>query len=122
MLPNAVIAEQDIPQALEHEEKGNLYYVKPIVQGEIKDFEALEAVVRHVLYYQSGWSEGSEENVIIVEPALTPRLHREILTQIMFEKFNVNSLFVTDASVASLYSVGKTGGIVVDIGYEKIGE
>jgi actin-related protein len=34
----------------------------------------------------------------------------------------VNSLFVTDASVASLYSVGKTGGIVVDIGYEKIGE
>jgi actin-related protein len=121
-MPNAVIAEQDIPQALEHEEKGSMYYVKPIVQGEIKDFEALEAVIRHVLYYQSGWSEGSEENIVIVEPALTPRLDRERITQMMFEKFNVNSLFVTDASVASLYSVGKTGGIVVDVGYEKIGE
>eukprot|EP00890_Picochlorum_soloecismus_P004661 jgi/Picsp_1/5196/NSC_02559-R1_actin-related protein arp7 len=120
VLPNAVIAEQDIPQALEHEEKGSLYYVRPIVQGEIKDFEGLEAVIRQVLYYQSGWSEGSEENVVIVEPALTPRLDRERLTQILFEKFNVNSLFVTDAAVASLYSVGKTGGIVVDIGYEKI--
>lgn len=122
VLPNAVIAEQDIPQALEHEEKGSIYYIKPIIKGEIKDFEALEAVIRHVLYYQSGWSEGSEENIVIVEPALTPRLDRERITQMMFEKFNVNSLFVTDASVASLYSVGKTGGIVVDIGYEKIGE
>jgi len=122
VLPNAVIAEQDIPQALEHEEKGSLYYVNPIVQGEIKDFEGLEAVIRHVLYYQSGWTEGAEENVVLVEPALTPRLDRERLTQILFEKFNVNSLFVTDTAVSSLYSVGRTGGIVVDIGYEKIGE
>lgn len=120
ILPNAVIDEKDIPQAIENEKNSHLYHVRPVVRGEIRDFEGLESMIRHVLYHECKWCQGGEENVVLVEPILTPRLDREKLTQIMFERFNLNSYFVTDSAVASLFSIGKTGGIVVDLGYEKI--
>jgi Actin len=38
-----------------------------------------------------------------------------------FENLVVNGLFMLDAPVLSLYSVGKVSGCVIDIGYGKIG-
>lgn len=119
ILPNAVISEENVPQALENEEYSHLYQMYPVVKGEIKDFDGLEAVIRHVLYHHCGWVEGCEEHVVMVEPVMLSRIDRERLAQILFENFNVNSYFVSDAAVSSLYSVGKTSGIVVDVGYEK---
>lgn len=57
---------------------------------------------------------------MMVEPVLNSRLTRERLTQLMFEQFNVSSYFTTDAAVASLYAIGKSSGIVVNMGHEKI--
>lgn len=51
---------------------------------------------------------------------MTPRRHRELLAQLAFEVFNVQTYFSTDAAVASLYAMGRLNGIAVDIGYEKI--
>jgi actin-related protein len=56
----------------------------------------------------------------MIEPALTSRSDREILTQLMFEVFNVTSYYATDSAVASLAGVGKLSGVAVDIGYDKL--
>lgn len=58
--------------------------------------------------------------MVMVEPLLNSRLTRERLTQLMFEQFNVSSYFTTDAATASLYAIGKSSGIVVNVGHEKI--
>lgn len=58
--------------------------------------------------------------MVMVEPVLNSRLTRERLTQLMFEQFNVSSYFTMDAAVASLYAIGKSSGIVVNMGHEKI--
>ena len=47
--------------------------------------------------------------------------HREQLTQLLFEQFNVAGLYVADAPVLALYATGKLTGSVIDIGAEKIG-
>jgi hypothetical protein len=46
---------------------------------------------------------------------------RESLAQLLFEQFNVNGLYVTEAPVLTLYAAGKLTGTAVDIGAEKIG-
>ena len=46
---------------------------------------------------------------------------RERLTQLAFEKFDVAGLFLAEQSILSLYSVGKTTGLVVDFGHGKTG-
>eukprot|EP00889_Picochlorum_renovo_P001744 jgi/Picre1/28774/NNA_004172.t1 len=122
IVENAVVAEEDIPQALEYDDalKQKVFYIHSMKKGVLSDVDALEVVIGHVLYGMCGWIQGAEEHVVMVEPILTSKLDRERMAQVMFETFNLSTYFVTDAAVASLYSVGKTGGIVVDVGFEKI--
>lgn len=94
--------------------------VPALSRGEIVSWEVLEAVLHYALYEQLPWVEGAEGPVMMVEPALTCRADRERLTQLMFEVFNANGYFATDAAVASLAAVGRLGGTVVDVGYEKV--
>jgi actin-related protein len=49
------------------------------------------------------------------------QVDRERLTQLAFEQFSVAGLFLAEQSVLSLYSVGKTTGLVVDFGHGKTG-
>ena len=47
---------------------------------------------------------------------MNPKNNREKMTQIMFETFNVPALYVSIQAVLSLYSSGRTTGIVMDCG------
>lgn len=49
------------------------------------------------------------------------QVDREQLAQVAFEAFNVTGLYFADQAVLSLYSIGKSSGLVVDIGHEKTG-
>lgn len=52
----------------------------------------------------------------MTEPPLNPKENREKMTQIMFEVFNVPCLYVGVQAVCSLYSSGRTTGVVLDSG------
>ena len=46
----------------------------------------------------------------------------ECLTQFLFEVMNVPGLFLLEQPLAAVYGYGVTGGMVLDLGYETIGE
>ena len=95
--------------------------VRPIQRGEIVNWDVLESILHYALYDQlPSWVQGAEGSLLMIEPALTSRSDRELLTQLMFEVFNVSNYYATDSAVASLSGVGKLSGLVVDIGYDKI--
>ena len=45
---------------------------------------------------QLGWQAGDEGNLLLAEPLGTAKLDRELMTQLMFEQFNVSGLFMSD--------------------------
>jgi actin-related protein 7, plant len=95
--------------------------IHPIQRGEIVNWDVLESILHYALYDQlPSWVQGAEGSLLMIEPALTSRSDRELLTQLMFEVFNVSNYYATDSAVASLAGVGKLSGVVVDIGYDKI--
>ncbi|GFR47912.1 hypothetical protein Agub_g9712 [Astrephomene gubernaculifera] len=93
---------------------------RPIRRGKILDWDQFESLAYYVLYELMGWELGNEGHVMLCEPLLTGRTDREMMTQLMFEVFNVPGMFCQDQAVLSLYAFGRTSGLVVDIGHDKV--
>ncbi|GMH17344.1 hypothetical protein Nepgr_019185 [Nepenthes gracilis] len=94
--------------------------VDPIVQGMVRDWDAIEDLLHHVLHASLGWEFGNEGHILFTDPILTPKAVREHLVQLMFEKFNVSGFYAAEQPVLSLYAAGRISGCTVDVGHGKI--
>ena len=59
----------------------------------------------------------SQCNMILAEKCYNTKENRCKTIEIMFETFNVSSLFIGYQSVLSLYASGRINGVVIDCGY-----
>ncbi len=55
-------------------------------------------------------------NILLTDSPLNLKENKQQLAEIMFEKFRVESLSIVNTAVLSLFSTGKTSGIVVEAG------
>ncbi|GMY22474.1 actin-related protein 7 [Fagus crenata] len=94
--------------------------VDPVVRGYIRDWDAMEDLLHHVLYSGLGWEMGNEGQILFTDPLSTPKAVREQLVQLMFETFNISGFYASEQAVLSLYAVGRISGCTVDIGHGKI--
>ncbi|KAL9424433.1 hypothetical protein AB3S75_036332 [Citrus x aurantiifolia] len=94
--------------------------VDPVVRGFIRDWDAMEDLLHHVLYAGLGWEEGNEGQILFTDPLCSPKAVREQLVQLMFETFNISGFYSSEQAVLSLYAVGRISGCTVDIGHGKI--
>lgn len=58
----------------------------------------------------------SEQPCLLTEAPRNPKQNREKMTEIMFETFTVPAFYLAIQAVLSLYSSGKTTGLVLDAG------
>ena len=87
----------------------------PIQYGIIKNFDEMEKIWIHT--FQNELRVNSDErNILIDDNPGAPKINREKITQIMFENFNVQGLFICVQPMLSLYSVGKSTGLIIDSG------
>ncbi|KAH1044365.1 hypothetical protein AAZX31_09G209200 [Glycine max] len=94
--------------------------VDPVVRGFIRDWDAIEDLLHHVLYTGLGWEIGNEGQILFTDPLCTPKANKEQLVQLMFETFNISGFYASEQAVLSLYAVGRISGCTVDIGHGKI--
>jgi actin len=96
--------------AQQRRETLNLKY--PIEHGIITNWDDMEQLWKHTFYSELKIAP-EEHPVLLTETGWGPKANREKMTQIMFETFNVPAMYVANQPVLSLYSTGRTTGIVM---------
>jgi actin-related protein len=95
--------------------RGMLTLKYPIEHGIVTNWDDMEKIWYHTFFNELRVSP-EEHPVLLTEAPLNPKKNRERMTEIMFEIFHTPGMFVNIQAVLSLYSSGRTTGIVLDIG------
>ncbi|MCO5613907.1 hypothetical protein L7F22_068186 [Adiantum nelumboides] len=95
--------------------RGLLKIRYPMEHGIVTDWEDMERIWQYV-YAEELKTLPEEHPVLLTEAPLNPRQNRETAAQIFFETFNVPAFFTSIQAVLSLYSSGRTTGMVLDSG------
>jgi actin len=95
--------------------RGILSIGYPIEHGIVTNWDDMELIWHHTFYNELR-IDPEKNNILLTEAPMNPKANREKMTQIMFETFNVPCLYVAIQAVLSLYSAGRTTGIVCDSG------
>ncbi len=95
--------------------RGVLKLHYPIEHGQVDDWEAMEKIWSFT-FFNDMRVNPSDHPVLLTEPPMNNLANREKMAELMFETFNVPGMYISMQAVLSLYSSGRTTGIVVDSG------
>merc|ERR1712154_515832 len=87
----------------------------PIEHGIITSWDDMEKIWDHTFRNELR-VDPEDHPVLLTEAPLNPKTNREKMCTTMFETFNVPEFYVAVQAVLSLYSSGRTTGIVLDCG------
>ena len=82
--------------------------------GIIGDWAGFESTLTQ-MYTQLGINAANHP-VIITEPPLNPKTNREKTAEVLFNTFNIPSLYMVGEAVLSLYASGRSTGVVLHSG------
>lgn len=95
--------------------RGVLRLKWPLEHGIIEDWDAWEKLISYTYYNKLG-IHPDQRPVLLTEAPYSPDKNREKMAELMFETFDVPSLYIETQALLSLYASGSTTGLVIDSG------
>eukprot|EP01138_Halocafeteria_seosinensis_P014387 gb/GECG01014688.1/.p1 GENE.gb/GECG01014688.1/~~gb/GECG01014688.1/.p1 ORF type:complete len:379 (+),score=35.38 gb/GECG01014688.1/:1-1137(+) len=95
---------------------GILSLSNPIDSGIITNWEEMEQIWHHTFYNELRVAPDDDRPVLLSEAPLNTKSNRERMAEVMFESFDVPALYIGMQAVLSLYTTGRTTGIILDCG------
>lgn len=95
--------------------RGILQLTRPVQKGIVNDWEAMEKILHHNFYNELRVAP-EERSCLVTEAPLNPKNNRDKMITMLFETFNVPAAYISIQAVLSLYSSGRTTGLVMDAG------
>ena len=95
--------------------RGVLLLKYPIEHGIITNWDDMSKIWEHTMTNELRIAP-KDQPILLTEAPLNPKQNREKMVEIMFETLEVPMTYIAIQAVLSLYSSGRTTGIVVDSG------
>jgi actin-related protein len=95
--------------------RGILSLTYPIQHGIITNWDDMELIWQHTFYNELRITP-DQRPVLLTEPPLNPKENREMMMQIMLEKFDVPAMYIAIPALLAVYASGRSSAIVVDSG------
>ncbi|XP_008585419.1 PREDICTED: actin-like protein 7A [Galeopterus variegatus] len=93
-----------------------LKLVNPLRHGIIVDWDTVQDIWEY-LFRQEMNIAPEEHAVLVSDPPLSPHTNREKYAEMLFETFNTPAMHIAYQSRLSMYSYGRTSGLVVEVGH-----
>jgi actin-related protein len=110
----AGIHEYEVGYAAQ-EKRGMLQCNYPIRSGLVTNWNDVERLWSHIIFRELRVIP-EDHCFVLTQPANAPQDQKEKILELAMETFNVDSLYLGCAPVFSLYSYGRTTGVVLDSG------
>uniref|UniRef100_A0A2K5PHR9 Uncharacterized protein n=1 Tax=Cebus imitator TaxID=2715852 RepID=A0A2K5PHR9_CEBIM len=90
-----------------------LKLVNPLKHGVVVDWDCVQDIWEYI--FRMAMKIVPEKHAVLVsDPPLSPSSNREKYAELMLEAFGIAAMHVTSQSLLSIYSYGKTSGLLVE--------
>ncbi|KAM7114760.1 actin-like protein 7B [Molossus nigricans] len=93
-----------------------LKLVNPLKYGVVVDWDCVQNIWEYI-FHTAMRILPEEYAMLVSDSPLSPTSYREKYAELLFETFGIPAMHVTSQSLLSLYSYGKTTGLVVESGH-----
>eukprot|EP01083_Nonionella_stella_P080456 221129_1 len=93
-----------------------LHIIHSIEHGVITSWDNIELLWRHV--FKQLRVQPEEHCILLTEQPFNEKKNKQKMAEIVFESFNAPSMQTINAQVSALFAMGRTTGIVLDIGHD----
>ncbi|XP_066110775.1 actin-like protein 7A [Saccopteryx bilineata] len=93
-----------------------LKLTNPLQHGIIVDWDSMQDIWEY-LFHKEMKIAPDEHAVLVSDPPLSPHTNREKYAEMLFETFGTPAMHIAYQSRLSMYSYGRTSGLVVEVGH-----
>eukprot|EP01084_Bolivina_argentea_P059796 109239_1 len=89
--------------------RGILALKRPIEQCIVNNWDDMEGILHHT-FDDELCIKPQQQSILLTEGSFNPKSNREKMTEMIFERFNMSSMYLAIQSVLSLYATGRLTG------------